>query len=153
MPGLTPAMSISGEFAPSPTDWVRQQVDQITETGDTRSVDIAGRPVVLLTMLGGKTGKVRKVPLMRVEHDGDYAAVASKGGAPEHPVWYYNLLANPDLDLQDGTEVSQRRARLLTDEAERAAWWDRAVAAYPDYADYQTKTDRQIPVFVLEPRP
>ena len=115
-------MSITGEYEPSPTDWVRQQVDKIAETGDTRSVDIRGRAVVLLSMIGGKSGKVRKVPLMRVEHDGVYAAVASLGGAPQHPVWYHNLLANPDIDLQDGTTTTPRRARLVTDDAERALW-------------------------------
>ena len=145
-------MSISGDYEPSPTDWVRQQVDKIAETGDTGSVDIRGRAVVLLSMIGGKSGKLRKVPLMRVEHDGVYAAVASLGGAPQHPVWNYNLLANPDIDLQDGTTTTPRRARLVTDEAERAVWWERAVEAYPDYADYQTKTERVIPIFVLEPR-
>ena len=145
-------MSITGESEPRPPDWVRKQVDKIDETGDTGSVDIRGRSVVLLSMIGGKSGKLRKVPLMRVEHDGVYAAVASLGGAPQHPVWYYNLLANPDIDLQDGTTTTPRRARLVTDDAERSAWWERAVAAYPDYADYQNKTDRVIPVFVLEPR-
>lgn len=145
-------MSITGDYEPSPTDWVRNQVDKIAETGDTRSVDIRGRSVVLLSMVGGKSGKLRKVPLMRVEHDGVYAAVASLGGAPQHPVWYHNLLANPDIDLQDGTNTTARRARLVSDDAERALWWDRAVAAYPDYADYQTKTERVIPVFVLDPR-
>lgn len=145
-------MSITGDYEPSPTEWVRNQVDKIAETGDTGSVDIRGRSVVLLSMVGGKSGKLRKVPLMRVEHDGVYAAVASLGGAPQHPVWYHNLLANPDIDLQDGTTTTARRARLVSDDAERALWWERAVAAYPDYADYQTKTERVIPVFVLEPR-
>src|SRR5688572_22366345 len=109
-------MSITGDYEPSPSDWVRQQVETIEETGDTRSVDIMGKSVVLLTMVGARSGKVRKVPLMRVEHDGVYAAVASMGGAPTHPVWYHNLLANPDIDLQDGTTTTPRRARLLTDE-------------------------------------
>lgn len=109
-----------------------------------------GMPVVVLTMRGARTGKTRKVPLMRVEHDGRYAAVASMGGAPQHPVWYYNLLAHPDLVLQDGLERTRMRARELSGE-ERAVWWDRAVAAYPDYAAYQRRTTRTIPVFVLEP--
>jgi deazaflavin-dependent oxidoreductase (nitroreductase family) len=142
-------MTITGEYAASPTQWVRSQVEKIEEAGTTRAVDIQGRPVVLLTMLG-VSGKVRKVPLMRVEHDGVYAAVASKGGAPEHPVWYANVVANPEVSLQDGTTVGRFRAREVHGE-ERAAWWDRAVAAYPPYADYQVKTDRLIPVFVLEP--
>lgn len=145
-------MSVTGDYEPSPTGWVRNQVDKIAETGDTGSVDIRGRAVVLLSMIGGKSGKLRKVPLMRVEHDGVYAAVASLGGAPQHPVWYYNLLANPDIDLQDGTTTTPRRARLVADDAERSLWWARAVEAYPDYADYQAKTERVIPVFVLDPR-
>jgi deazaflavin-dependent oxidoreductase (nitroreductase family) len=106
--------------------------------------------VVILTMVGAKTGAIRKVPLMRVEHDGHYAAVASLGGAPKNPVWYNNLIANPNLELQDGPTKLQMVAREVTGE-EKALWWERAVAAYPDYADYQTKTDRQIPVFVLDP--
>jgi deazaflavin-dependent oxidoreductase (nitroreductase family) len=108
-------------------------------------------PVVLLTMLGASSGKLRKVPLMRVEHDGVYAAVASKGGAPDNPQWYANLLAHPDLDLQDGTEVRPVRAREISG-AEREEWWPRCVEAFPPYAEYQAKTDRSIPVFLLEPR-
>lgn len=123
-------MSISGDYAPSPTAWVRDQVEAIEATGDTRSVHIMDRPVVLLTMLGARSGKVRKVPLMRVEHDGRYAAVASKGGAPEHPTWYANLVANPVIDLMDGTRTTPMRARRLSGE-ERDQWWVRAVAAYP----------------------
>lgn len=142
-------MTVQGEYAPSPTAWVRNQVERIEATGTTRSVDIMGRPVVLLTMLG-VSGKVRKVPLMRVEHDGVYAAVASKGGAVKHPQWYANLRKNPVLDLQDDDRTWTVRAREL-DGAEREQWWPRCVAAYPPYADYQVKTDRLIPVFVLEP--
>ncbi|NNM45362.1 nitroreductase family deazaflavin-dependent oxidoreductase [Knoellia koreensis] len=142
-------MTITGEYVPSPTEWVRKQVETIEQTGTTDSVQIMDRPVVLLTMLG-VSGKVRKVPLMRVEHDGVYAAVASKGGAPENPKWYANVVKNPVLDLQDGRRVSTVRARQL-EGAEREEWWERCVAAYPPYAEYQTKTDRQIPVFVLEP--
>ncbi|MBR7744392.1 nitroreductase family deazaflavin-dependent oxidoreductase [Phycicoccus sp. BSK3Z-2] len=141
---------MSENYIPSPSDWVREQVEKIEETGTTRSVGIMDRPVVLLTMRGRKTGAIRKVPLMRVEHDGVYAAVASKGGAPEHPVWYGNLLADPNLTLQDGTESWSAVAREIEGE-ERAAWWDRCVEAYPPYAEYQEKTDRLIPVFVLEP--
>jgi deazaflavin-dependent oxidoreductase (nitroreductase family) len=139
------------QYVPSPTGWVRKQVEKIEATGTTRSVDIMGMQVVLLTMRGARTGAVRKVPLMRVEHDGVYAAVASLGGAPKHPVWYHNLKAHPDLELQDGTETFAVRAREL-DADERAQWWPRCVAAYPPYADYEKKTDRVIPVFVLEPR-
>lgn len=109
-----------------------------------------GMPVIILTSRGAKTGKIRKTPLMRVEHDGKYAVVASMGGAPKHPVWYYNLLSDPEVELQDGPTKQDMTARELTGQ-EKAEWWERAVAAYPDYADYQTKTPRQIPVFVLEP--
>jgi len=142
-------MTITGEYAPSAAQWVRDQVETIEETGTTRSVHIMDRPVVLLTMLG-VSGKVRKVPLMRVEHDGTYLAVASKGGAPEHPKWYWNIRRNPVLDLQDDDRTWTVKAREVSDE-EREVWWERAVAAYPPYAEYQTKTDRLIPVFVLEP--
>jgi deazaflavin-dependent oxidoreductase (nitroreductase family) len=141
---------MSEHYIPSPTEWVRKQVETIEATGDTRSVSILDRPVVMLTMRGRATGALRKVPLMRVEHDGVYAAVASKGGAPEHPVWYGNLLADPRVTLQDGTESWSAVARELTGE-ERSQWWERCVAAYPPYADYQEKTDRLIPVLVLEP--
>jgi deazaflavin-dependent oxidoreductase (nitroreductase family) len=142
-------MSISGEYVPSPTGWVRTQVEKIEAAGTTRAVQIMDRPVVMLTMLG-LSGKVRKVPLMRVEHDGLYAAVASKGGAPEHPKWYANVRKNPVLDLQDDDRTWTVRAREL-EGAEREQWWTRCVEAYPPYAEYQTKTDRLIPVFVLEP--
>jgi deazaflavin-dependent oxidoreductase (nitroreductase family) len=142
-------MSVSGEYRPSPRGWTRNQVEEIERTGTTASVDILGLPVVLLTMVGAKSGAVRKVPLMRVEHDGVYAAVASMGGAPDHPQWYYNLRSNPVIDLQDGTEVTPRRARELQG-AERDEWWARCVEAFPNYAEYQRKTDRLIPVFVLE---
>jgi len=106
-------------------------------------------PVVILTTVGAKTGALRKAPLMRVEHEGTYAVVASLGGAPKHPVWYYNVLANPRVELQDGPEKHEYVAREVTGD-EKALWWERSVAAYPDYADYQRKTDREIPVFVLE---
>src|SRR6478735_11466073 len=138
------------DFIPSPTGWVRKQVETIEKTGDTRSVHVQNRPVVMLTMRGAKTGGIRKVPLMRVEHDGVYAAVASKGGAPEHPKWYRNVLKNPVLDLQDDDRTWTVRAREL-EGAERDEWWPRCVEAFPPYADYQVKTDRLIPVFVLEP--
>ena len=140
---------ITGEYVPSTSGWVREQVEKIHETGTTRSVQIMDRPVVMLTMLG-ISGKVRKVPLMRVEHEGVYAAVASKGGAPEHPQWYANIRKNPVLDLQDDDRSWTVRARELSG-AERDEWWERCVAAYPPYAEYQTKTERLIPVFALEP--
>ncbi|WP_404382007.1 nitroreductase family deazaflavin-dependent oxidoreductase [Knoellia locipacati] len=142
-------MTITGTYVPSPSGWVRRQVETIESTGTTESVDILGRPVVLLTM-NGVTGTVRKVPLMRVEHDGVYAAVASKGGAPEHPKWYANLRKNPVIELQEGTRTWVARARELEGE-EREEWWPRCVAAFPNYAEYQRRTKRLIPVFVLEP--
>ena len=143
-------MPLNGEFELSPTGWVRDQTEKILDTGTTESVDIKGRPVVLITTRGAKTGKLRKVPLMRVEHEGVYAIVASLGGAPQNPVWYYNVKADPRVELQDGTVANDYLAREVTGE-EKAVWWKRAVATYADYADYQRKTDRQIPVFVLEP--
>lgn len=120
------------------------------ESDGKAGANLRGMPVVLLTTLGAKSGLVRKVPLMRVEHDGKYAAVASLGGAPKNPVWYYNLKAHPDLDLRDGEQTFAMTAREVTG-AEYDQWWERAVAAYPDYADYKRKTDRVIPLFVLEP--
>lgn len=144
-------MPLDGEFELSPTGWVRDQTEKIFETGTTESVDIGGRPVVLLTTRGARSGKLRKVPLMRVEHEDTYAIVASLGGAPKHPVWYHNVQAEPHVELQDGTVTRDYDAREVTGE-EKTIWWERAVAAYPDYADYQRKTDREIPVFVLEPR-
>lgn len=144
-------MTITGEYIPSPSAWVRKQVGTIEATGTTESVHIQHRPVVLLTMLGARSGSVRKVPLMRVEHEGTYAAVASQGGAPQHPQWYHNLQAHPELDLQVGTETFPVRARELSGE-ERERWWEICVAHFPPYAEYQTKTDRLIPVFVLERR-
>ena len=138
------------DYRPSPTGWVRRQVEAIEAAGDTGVVNVMDRPVVMLTMRGVKTGAVRKVPLMRVEHDGVYAAVASKGGAAEHPLWYGNLRADPRITLQDGTRSWRAVARELSGE-ERAEWWERCVAAYPPYADYQEKTDRLIPVLLLEP--
>ena len=139
------------DYRPSPSGWVRDQVEAIEAAGTTDVASIMDRQVVLLTMIGRKTGDTLKVPLMRVEHDGRYAAVASKGGAPDHPQWYYNLKANPDITVQDGTTVHGVRARVLDGE-ERAQWWDRCTAAFPPYVEYQEKTDRIIPVFVLEPR-
>lgn len=134
----------------SPTDWVREQTETILQNGTTDGVRVADRPVVLVTTTGAKSGKQRYVPVMRVEDDGRYAMIASKGGTPEHPAWYHNVLAHPTVTLQDGAEAGTFAAREVTG-TERDAWWERSVAAYPPYADYQTKTDRVIPVFVLEP--
>jgi F420H(2)-dependent quinone reductase len=143
-------MGLTGDYEPSALEWVREQVERIVGTGTTGGVTIAGRPVVLMTYRGAKTGKLRKTPVMRVEHDGHYAAVASMGGAPKNPQWYDALVAEPVIELQDGTETGEYRTREVFGD-EKALWWRRAVEAYPDYADYQRKTDRQIPVFVLEP--
>jgi len=143
-------MPLTGEYEPSPFDWSRDQVALYEGSGGTEGLTLRDLPVIVLTTKGAKSGKIRKTPLMRVEHDGTYAAVASLGGAPKHPVWYYNVVANPHVELQDGPVKKDYQAREVTGE-EKAQWWERAVAAYPDYADYQLKTDRQIPLFVLEP--
>jgi len=135
----------------SPTEWVQNQTKQILETGTTEGIKVVGRPIVLLTVRGAKSGALRYTPVMRVEHDGSYAVVASKGGAPEHPTWYFNIKAHPEIVLQDGTEAKDYVAREV-DGAERAEWWERAVAAFPNYAEYQEKTDRLIPLFVLDPK-
>jgi deazaflavin-dependent oxidoreductase (nitroreductase family) len=142
-------MSIDGEYEPSPAEWVRNHVSAIATNGTTDVATIKGLPVVLMTMRGARSGKLRKVPVMRVEHEGAYAVVASQGGAPVHPSWYFNLKANPTITLQDGRDTHTYVTREL-EGTERAAWWERAVAAYPDYADYQTRTTRVIPVLVLE---
>ena len=144
-------MPLSGERELSPEGWVREQTEQILATGTTQGVEVAGRRVVLVTIRGAKSGALRYTPLMRVEHGGRYALVASKGGAPEHPAWYRNVVANPHVELQDGEVTQDYVAREVTGE-ERAAWWERSVAAYPPYEEYQHKTDRQIPVLVLEPQ-
>jgi deazaflavin-dependent oxidoreductase (nitroreductase family) len=143
-------MPLTGDYEPSSLAWVREQVEEYEGSGGTRGTTIRDRPVVILTMRGLKSGKLRKIPLMRVEHEGRYAAVASMGGAPEHPVWYHNLVAAPLIEVQDGSRKQDMVARELNGD-ERAQWWSRAVDAFPDYAGYQTKTERQIPVFVLEP--
>ncbi|MFI6639029.1 nitroreductase family deazaflavin-dependent oxidoreductase [Streptomyces sp. NPDC050504] len=145
-------MPLEGEYEPSPAQWIREQVELYESSGGTRGTTLwdTGLPVVIVTMRGAKSGRIRKVPLMRVEHGGRYAAVASKGGFPHHPVWYFNLKAEPHVELQDGPGRREMTAREVTGE-ERARWWRRAVAAYPAYAEYQEKTDRVIPVFVLEP--
>jgi len=143
-------MPITGDYEPSTSDWARENAEEYMASGGTRGTELKGRPVILLTTVGAKTGKIRKTPLMRVEHDGEYAVVASLGGAPKNPVWYYNIKANPQVELQDGPAAGDYEAREVFGD-EKAAWWERAVAAWPDYADYQKKTERQIPVFVLSP--
>ncbi|GAB2455391.1 deazaflavin-dependent oxidoreductase (nitroreductase family) [Conyzicola lurida] len=143
-------MPLLGEYEPSTSEWARKQAELFEATDGAEGGDLRGMPIILLTSVGAKSGKLRKTALMRVEHDGEYAVVASLGGAPKHPVWYFNLLANPHVELQDGAVKRDYTSRLIEGD-EKAAWWERAVAAYPDYADYQTKTDREIPVFVLTP--
>ena len=143
-------MPLQGEYEPSPSEWARDQVEEYEGSGGTKGTTMRGMPVVILTTVGAKSGKLRKTPLMRVEHDGAYAVVASLGGAPKNPVWYYNVVADPHVELQDGPVRQDMTAREVLGD-EKATWWERAIAAYPDYADYQQKTDREIPVFVLEP--
>lgn len=145
-------MPLSGEYAPSTLDWARVQAEKYMASGGTDGTILQGKPIVLLTTVGAKTGKLRKTPLMRVEHAGEYAIVASLGGAPKHPVWYYNVTKHPRVELQDGTVAADYDAREVLGD-EKAVWWQRAVAVWPDYATYQAKTDRQIPVFVLTPAP
>jgi deazaflavin-dependent oxidoreductase (nitroreductase family) len=143
-------MPLTGDYEPSTSDWARENAEAYMASGGTDGTELKGRPVILLTTIGAKTGKIRKTPLMRVEHSGEYAVVASLGGAPKNPVWYYNIKAHPRVELQDGTVHGEYDSREIFGE-EKAAWWERAVEAWPDYAEYQTKTDRQIPVFVLTP--
>ena len=143
-------MPLSGDYEESPWDWVRKDADRIMESGSTDGSEMKGKPIILLTTIGAKSGKIRKTPLMRVEHGGEYAVVASLGGAPKNPVWFYNIKAHPQVELQDGADTKDYEAREVFGD-EKAAWWERAVEAWPDYAEYQTKTDRQIPVFVLTP--
>jgi deazaflavin-dependent oxidoreductase (nitroreductase family) len=141
---------LKGEYQPSTQSWVREQVEQYESSGGTDGTTLNGKPVIILTTRGAKSGKIRKTPLMRVEHDGRYAVVASLGGAPKHPVWYHNIVADPRVELQDGPVRQDMTAREVTGD-EKAPWWERAIEAWPDYAEYQKKTDRPIPVFVLEP--
>jgi deazaflavin-dependent oxidoreductase (nitroreductase family) len=143
-------MPLQGEYAPSSAEWVRNQVEEIESSGGTQGTVMRGVPVIVVTSMGHGSGKLRKNPVMRVEHDGKYAAVASKGGAPEHPAWYRNLVDHPLVEVQDATAKGDFTARELSGD-ERAQWWERAVAVWPDYAEYQKNTDREIPVFVLEP--
>jgi deazaflavin-dependent oxidoreductase (nitroreductase family) len=146
-------MPIEGTYEPSPSEWVRDQVEAYERSGgsDANTLRDTGLPIVVVTNKGNKSGKVRKTPLMRVEHGGEYALVASKGGAPTHPVWYYNLLADPEVQIQDGAEPVDYAVREVSGE-ERQLWWERAVKAYPPYAEYQEKTSREIPVFVASRR-
>ena len=147
-------MPLEGEYVPSPWQWVRDQVEAYERTGGAEANTLldTGMPVIIVTTRGNKSGTLRKTALMRVEHDGEYALVASMGGAPKHPVWYYNLVADPKaVVIQDGPEPFDAEVRELSGD-ERAVWWDRAVAVYPPYAEYQTKTDRLIPVFVARRR-
>ena len=143
-------MSSNDDYLPSPSKWVRDQVQEYEGSGGTAGTTMRDMPVVIVTMRGATSGKLRKVPLMRVERNGEYAAVASKGGAAENPVWYANLVADPHVEVRDGTVVRAMTAREVTGE-EKSIWWERCVAAFPDYADYQAKTERSIPVFVLTP--
>ncbi|MFC7527643.1 nitroreductase family deazaflavin-dependent oxidoreductase [Actinoplanes sp. GCM10030250] len=144
-------MPLTGEYAPSPSDWARKQAEKYEATDGAESNTIMDRPIIVLTSVGAKTGQLRKTALMRVEHDGEYAVVGSLGGAPKNPVWVYNIRKNPHVELQDGPDKKDYDVRELEGE-EREIWWERSVAAYPPYADYQTKTDRLIPVFLLTPR-
>jgi deazaflavin-dependent oxidoreductase (nitroreductase family) len=143
-------MPLEGEYEPSTQKWVRDQVELYESSGGTKGTDLRGMPVIVMTNRGVKSGKLRKTPLMRVEHDGVYAVVASQGGADEHPAWYYNLLSDPHVELQDGPAKRDYVAREITGD-EKKEWWKRAVAAFPPYREYQFKTRRQIPVFLLEP--
>ena len=142
-------MPLDGEYAPSTSGWARRQAERYEATGGREANDLQGRPVIILTTVGARSGMLRKTALMRVEHEGAYAVVASLGGAPKNPVWYYNIVANPHVELQDLAEKHDYRAREVHG-AEKAEWWERAVATWPAYAKYQKKTDREIPVFVLE---
>jgi len=141
-------MPLSGEYEPSPLTWSREQAELYESSGGTDGLTLRGKPVVVVTSVGARTGKLRKTPLMRVEHDGTYAVVASLGGAPNNPVWYHNLVANPQVELQDGPVKHDYTAREVSGD-ERDLWWARAVESFPNYAEYQTQTSRTIPVFVL----
>jgi F420H(2)-dependent quinone reductase len=143
-------MPLTGEYEPSTSDWARENAETYIKSGGTDGTELQGKPVILLTTVGAKTGKIRKTPLMRVENNGEYAVVASLGGAPKHPVWYWNIKKNPRVELQDGEVSKDYEAHEVVGD-DKAVWWERAVEAWPDYAEYQKKTDRQIPVFVLTP--
>ena len=143
-------MPLTGDYVPSTSDWARKQAERFEASGGAEANLLRGKPIIVLTTVGAKTGGLRKTALMRVEHDGRYAVVASRGGAPEAPQWYWNLRKNPQVELQDGADKRDYLARELSGD-ERAEWWARAVEAWPDYENYQTKTDRLIAVFLLEP--
>jgi len=143
-------MPLTGDYEPSTSDWARENAELYVASGGTDGTELKGKPVVLLTTVGAKTGKLRKTPLMRVEHNGEYAVVASLGGAPKNPVWFHNVKKHPTVELQDGTATGDYQAREVFGD-EKAVWWDRAVEVWPDYAEYQRKTEREIPVFVLAP--
>jgi deazaflavin-dependent oxidoreductase (nitroreductase family) len=142
-------MPLVGEYEPGTTAWAREQVELYESSGGTEGLTLRGMPVVILTSVGASSSKLRKTPLMRVEHDGTYAIVASLGGAPKNPAWYANVVHHPEVELQDGPQKWDMVAREVHGD-EKALWWERAVAAYPDYAAYQRKTTREIPVFLLE---
>ncbi len=141
------------EYIPSTSDWVAKQVELYEGSGGTEGKTLldTGLPVIIVTNTGRRTGAVRKTPLMRAVDGKNYILVASRGGAPNHPVWYYNLKAEPNVEIRDGAEVHSMRVRGISDAAEKQRLWDIAVAAYPPYQEYQDKTDRQIPVFIAEP--
>jgi F420H(2)-dependent quinone reductase len=143
-------MPLEGDYEPSPWEWVSEQVSLYEATAGREGATLEGQPCVILTTRGRKSGQLRKSALMRVEHDGRYVVVASLGGAPKHPVWYLNLVADPRVTLQDGDQVMDLRARTATAE-EKRAWWPRATAVWPAYDEYESKTDRDIPVVILEP--
>jgi F420H(2)-dependent quinone reductase len=143
-------MPLTGDYAPGTSAWARKQAERYEDSGGTEGTTLRGKPVIVLTSVGAKTGKLRKTALMRVEHAGDYAVVASKGGSVRNPTWYHNLKANPHVELQDGPIKRDYRSRQVEGD-EKALWWDRALQVWPDYAAYQNRTLRRIPVFVLEP--
>ncbi|NNC11506.1 nitroreductase family deazaflavin-dependent oxidoreductase [Planctomonas sp. JC2975] len=143
-------MPLTGEWEPGTSGWAREQVEEFEASDGRKANTLRGVPIVVVTMVGAKSGKLRKNPVMRVEHDGEYAVVASKGGAEQHPTWFHNIVKNPNVELQDGAKRRDYVAHLA-EGAERDAWWERAVAVWPDYAGYQKKTERIIPVFVLVP--
>jgi deazaflavin-dependent oxidoreductase (nitroreductase family) len=145
-------MALTGTYEPSPSDWVREQVEKFEASNGQEGAELNGDPIVVITSTGAKSGNLRKNPVMRVERDGTYVAIASKGGAPDQPEWYFNFLAHPEVELQDGSEKHTYVARVAEGE-ERAEWWAHAVATWSTYASYQEKTDREIPVFLLERAP
>lgn len=149
-PTLTTEGTQEASYLPEKQGWVAKHLAAIDESGTTGVAQIQGRPIIVVTMRGARSGQLRRVPVMRVEHAGSYLAVASKGGAPEHPHWYHNLMAHQDVLVQDGTVQRPMKARLLEEGPEREAWWERATAAFPPYVEYQERAGRRIPVFVLE---